>query len=50
MTLVVNRIGFATMLGTFSLVALFAQTFVLETQNAVALRASRATSTSEAGS
>lgn len=35
-TLVVNRIGFATMLGALSLVALFAQTFVLETQNAVA--------------
>ena len=34
-TLVVNRIGFATMLGTFSLFALFAQTFVFETQNAV---------------
>ena len=33
-TLVVNRIGFATMLGTFSLFALFAQTFVFETQNA----------------
>ena len=35
-TLVVNRIGFATMLGALSLVALFAETFVLETQNAVA--------------
>jgi enterochelin esterase-like enzyme len=34
-TLVVNRIGFATMLGTFSLFALFAETFVFETQNAV---------------
>jgi enterochelin esterase-like enzyme len=35
-TLVVNRTGFATVLGALSLVALFAQTFVLETQNAVA--------------
>jgi S-formylglutathione hydrolase FrmB len=34
-TLAVNRIGFATMLGTFSLFALFAQTFVFETQDAV---------------
>ncbi|HEX7497306.1 MAG TPA: hypothetical protein VF344_02430, partial [Candidatus Limnocylindrales bacterium] len=34
-TLVVNRIGFATLLGILALVALFAQTFVTETQNAV---------------
>jgi S-formylglutathione hydrolase FrmB len=34
-TLVVNRTGFATVLGTFSLFALFAQTFVTETRNAV---------------
>ena len=35
-TLVVDRIGFATLLGILALIALFAQTFVLETQNAVA--------------
>ncbi len=34
-TLVVNRTGFATLLGTYGLVVLFAQTFVAETQNAV---------------
>jgi S-formylglutathione hydrolase FrmB len=34
-TLVVNRIGFATMLGALSIFALFAETFVFETQNAV---------------
>jgi enterochelin esterase-like enzyme len=34
-TLVVNRIGFATMLGAFSIFTLFAETFVFETQNAV---------------
>ncbi len=35
-TLLVDRIGFATLLGAFSLAALFVQTFVAETQNAVA--------------
>lgn len=34
-TLVVNRTGFATLLGTCTLVALFAQTFAAETQNAL---------------
>ncbi len=34
-TLVVNRTGFATLLGAYGLVVLFAQTFVTETQNAV---------------
>lgn len=37
-TLVVNRVGFATLLGVYALVALFAQTFVTETQNAAALK------------
>lgn len=36
-TLVVDRVAFATLLGACSLVALFGQTFVTETQNAVGL-------------
>jgi enterochelin esterase-like enzyme len=35
-TLVVNRVGFATLLGLGSLAVLFTQTFVAETQNALA--------------
>lgn len=46
-TLVVNRVGFATVLGTLSLAALFAETFGVETQNA--LHSTGATGVFDAG-